>query len=319
MLIEHNPCSFLTGDDAFFDLCRLEGSASRYAAELSFENHHEGFIGIPHGGLPMGLCLDMWRRSRHPTYPVDIRFKFGGSGIAIGDRATLIVEGAYDGHEPGLTARITKAEDKTPYLSAHIAPCSGNGGSGTTHRPPSPDFRLLPYYRNCFVCGHHRTVAGLKRRFRLHEENGSHVVTAIWGQDASDVDRAEAFLISNDELHPAVLISIFDENTAWSGFMETRSAGLSVRLDFTLLRPVSRTEELLFIGRPAGIRGNPRTPRFFKGEGEILSLEDPQSPELIAYGRGEWVILTAYTEQIKSNMLPEDDWSWIFPTAEVEE
>jgi hypothetical protein len=152
----------------------------------------------------------------------------------------------------------------------------------------------------------------------LHEENGSHVVTTLWGHGDTDIDRADAFLIAKDELHPAVLISIFDENTAWGGFMHTRSAGLSVRLDVTLLRPVAKTEKLVFIGRPAGIRGNPKAPRFFKAEGEILSLEDPQNPEPVAYGRGEWVILTAYTEQIKSNLLPEGDWSWIFSSGELE-
>jgi len=319
MLIEHNAYSFLTGDDPFLDLRQVESSGSRYEAELSFEPHHEGFIGIPHGGLPMGLCLDMWRRSQLSTYPVDIRFKFGGTGIAIGDSATLTVEGDSEDHEPGITARITKAEDKTPYLSAHITPSRAGSLSKTTTRPPSIDFRCLPYYRNCFVCGHHRTVVGLERRFRLHEENGSHVVTTLWGQDAGDVDRAEAFLIAKDELHPAILISIFDENTAWGGFMDTRSAGLSVRLDFTLLRPVAKTEKLVFVGRPAGIRGNPRAPRFFKAEGEILSLADPQNPEPVAYGRGEWIILTAYTEQIKSNLLPEGDWSWIFSSGEVGE
>ncbi len=319
MLIEHNPYSFLTGDNPFLGLRQVESSANRYEADLSFEPHHEGFIGIPHGGLPMGLCLDVWQRSWLSTYPVDIRFRFGGSGIAIGDSAALTVEGVSGDNEPGILVRIAKAEDKTPYLSARMTPSGTDALSRTIALPPSPDFRLLPYYRNCFVCGHHRTVVGLQRRFRLHQENGSHVVTTSWGLDDGDIDRAEAFLIGKEELHPAVLISIFDENTAWGGFMDTRAAGLSVRLDFTLIRPVSKSEKLMFIGRPAGIRGNPKAPRFFRGEGEILSLADPQNPEPVAFGQGEWVILTAYTEQIKSNLLPEGDWSWILSSREDEE
>ncbi|MFH1115269.1 MAG: hypothetical protein V1792_15270 [Pseudomonadota bacterium] len=318
MLIKDNPSSFLTGYDAFLALRQVENSAGTYGAGLGFDPHHEGFIGIPHGGLSMGLCLDLWRRSRNPAYPVDVRFKFGGSGIAIGDSAFLTAESSSTDHGPGMLVRITKAEDKTPYLSARIAPSSAAVPPAVAARPPSPGFRSLPYYRNCFVCGHHRTVLGLQRRFRLHEENGSHVVTTLWGHGDDDLDRADAFLIEADELHPAVLISIFDENTAWGGFMDTRTAGLSVRLDFTLLRPVAKTEKLLFIGRPAGIRGNPKAPRFFKAEGEILSLADPQAPEPVAYGSGEWVVLKAYTEQIKSNLLPEGDWSWIFSSGEDE-
>ncbi len=318
MLIKDNPTSFLTGNDAFLELRQIENSGSTYAAELGFELHHEGFIGIPHGGLPMGLCLDLWRRSRNPTYPVHIRFKFGGSGISIGDTASLTVESASEDLGPGMLVKITKAGDKTPYLTARITPSSAVVPSNTAARPPNPGFRLLPYYRNCFVCGHHRAVLGLQRRFRLHEENGSHVVTTPWGHDHEDLDRADAFLIAADELHPAVLISIFDENTAWGGFMDTRTAGLSARLDFTLLRPVAKTEKLLFVGRPAGIRGNPNAPRFFKAAGEILSLADPQVPQPVAYGSGEWVVLKAYTAQIRSNLLPEGDWSWIFSSGEDE-
>jgi len=87
---------------------------------------------------------------------------------------------------------------------------------------------------------------------------------------------------------------------------------LSVRVDFTLIRPVAKNEKLLFVGKPAGIRGNSRAPRFFLGEGAIFSMIDPQSPEIVAYGRGEWVVMNQYTQQIKQSLLPENDWEWIF-------
>ena len=97
--------------------------------------------------------------------------------------------------------------------------------------------------------------------------------------------------------------------------MITGSAGLSVRMELTVLRPVKKHEHLMFLGRPAGIRGNPKSPRFFKAEGAVLGMADPLSPELVAYGAGEWVILGQYTEQIKKNLLPDGDWDWIFTAA----
>jgi hypothetical protein len=54
-------------------------------------------------------------------------------------------------------------------------------------------------------------------------------------------------------------------------------------------------------------------------EGTVLSLADPESPEPVAYGRGEWIVMNAYTDQIKTNLLPEDDWQWIFRDGEQEE
>jgi hypothetical protein len=265
----------------------------------------------------MGLCLDAWRRIGRPSYPVSVHCRFGGSGIGIGDEAIFSVEREGAGQGSGVFARITKNGDKTPYLRAEIGPPEATEMPEHLRILPSEAFRPLPYYRNCFVCGHHRDIVGLQRRFRVHShDDGTPLVTTFWGQVSEDHDRAELFLIGEDELHPAVLISIFDENTAWGGFMRTRSAGLSVRLDFTLLRPVRKSEPLVFVGRPSGIRGNPRTPRFFLAEGSILSLSDPAHPEPVAFGRGEWIIMELYTEQIKRNLLPENDWQWIFAKEE---
>jgi hypothetical protein len=312
MLLKDNPRSFLTGDDAFLPTVPLETSAVRIDQQVVFELQHEGFVGIPHGGLGMGLCLDAWRRTGVPSYPVSVRFKFGGSGIGINDEAVFSVERKGSGEDSIISARITKNGDKTPYVRAEIGRAEVTEVPEGLGTPPPEPFRPLPYYKNCFVCGHHRQIVGLQRRFHVHTDNHSPLVTTSWGQNSEDLDRAGSFLIGEHELHPAVLISIFDENTAWGGFMQTKSAGLSVRLDFTLLRPVGRDEPLLFLGRPTGIRGNPRAPRFFVAEGSILSLADASHPEPVAFGKGEWIIMDMYTEQIKKNLLPADDWQWIF-------
>lgn len=312
MLLRDNPRSFLTGNDPFLPTVPLETSEFRVDHQLVFEIRHEGFVGIPHGGLGMGLCLDAWRRTGMPSYPVSVRFKFGGSGIFINDEAVFSVERQGEGEDSIISARITKNGDKTPYVKADIGRAETVEIPEELRKPPSVALRPLPYYRNCFVCGHHREIVGLQRRFSVHPNDHAPLVTTWWGQDSEDRDRAESFLIGEHELHPAVLISIFDENTAWSGFMRTRTAGLSVRLDFTLLRPVGRDEPLLFVGRPTGIRGNPRAPRFFLAEGSVLSMADPAHPEPVAFGKGEWIIMDLYTDQIKKNLLPADDWQWIF-------
>jgi hypothetical protein len=313
MLVQHNPCSFLTGDSPFLPSVRLETSPQMVVEELVFEQRHEGFIGIPHGGLAMGLCLDAWRRIGQPHYPVTVRFRFGGSGISIGEASEFIVERLQDQGEPAILARITKPGDKTPYLRADITPANSAAvASLPLCSLPSNGFRDLPYYRNCFVCGHHREEPGLQRRFRVHGCDNGWFTSVQWGRGSEDEDRAGFFLIGAEELHPAVLVSIFDENTAWAGFMQTRTCGLSVRLEFTLLRPVKRTEPLVFVGRPSGTRGNPRAPRFFLAEGAVFSMADPANPEPVAAGKGEWVVMDQYTQQIKANLLPNHDWEWIF-------
>ena len=309
MILKHNSRSFLTGDDPFLRMKELDASPVRVEQELAFEKRHEGFIGIPHGGLAMGICLDAWERIDGFSYPIRADYRFGGSGVSIGDRLVFsVVRQDVDG---SLVTDLTKEGDKKPYLKAIIQRADTAQDMEPFARPVE-QFRDLPYYRNCFVCGHHRSEPGLQRRFRVHGIGGDLSTTSRWGWSSEDHDRASMFLTDRETLHPAVLVSIFDENTAWSGFMLTRSAGLSVRISLTLLRPVARNERLLFVGRPAGIRGNPRAPRFFKAEGAILSMNSHDDPETIAYGRGEWVILDQYTEQIKTNLLPDSDWEWIF-------
>jgi hypothetical protein len=317
MLLKDNPQSFLSGDEPFIRTKLLEGSDSRVDMEVLFENHHEGFIGIPHGGLAMGLCVDAWRNSNTFTYPVHMRFRFGGTGVRIGDAATFTVEKGADHEEPRIRARITKNGADTSYLRAEIGPGSVPDGSLSVPCPPDGDWRPLPYYRNCFVCGRHRTLPGLGRRFRFHEAEDDTAVTVEWGESPDDRDRAELFLMGKEELHPTVLMSIFDENTAWGGFLQTRSAGLSAKMTVTLLRPIHVDESLLFVGSPLGTRGNPRAPRFFLAQGSVFSMNDPGNPELVAYGKGDWIIMKEYTRQIRENMLPEGDWEWIFGAGVV--
>lgn len=309
MRFTDNDQSFLTGRDPFVRLNFQSKSGSLLESTIRFEPKHEGFVGIPHGGIGMGLCLDAWRNVGSPNYPITANFRFGGSGILIGDEAAFEIGG--DGADGDcLDLRIVKNGDRKPYLRSIIK--SAEFVNSPTTRLISPQVsRDLPYYKNCFVCGHARNEPGLKRRFRLDQNESEINVTVSWGLNGDDFDRAAFFLISKDELHPAALISIFDENTAWAGFMLTKSAGLSVRLEFTLLRPVGRYERLVFVGEPIGIRGNPASPRFFTAQGAIYSVNGGNM-EPVAYGNGEWIIMQQYTDQIKKNLIPENDWEWIF-------
>jgi hypothetical protein len=313
MFLEHNPISFLSGDNPFLPAKQVDASTHRVDHEVVFESKHEGFIGIPHGGLAMGSCIDAWRRTPSAGYPAQVKFKFGGTGIKIGDEALLSVERAPNGDSPSVVVQITKNGDKTPYIRAEVVRLAQSALDIPLLESPSRESRELPYYRNCFVCGHHRDEPGLERRFRVHPPETGNVVTTDWSAGSDDKDRAGMFLFGSEELHPAVPISIFDENTGWSGFMLTRACGLSVRTSLTLLRPVGRHEPLLFVSRPVRTRGNPTAPRFFIAEGAVLSTADPANPEPVAFGEGEWIVMREYTDQAKANLLPEDDWQWIFP------
>ena len=216
-----------------------------------------------------------------------------------------------NGDDTHLVTAIGKDGDKSPYLRGEISTASAEDLARVLPQRPPDNSRELPYYRNCFVCGHHRTVPGLMRRFNIHFTEESWCVTTPWGA-GEDRDRAGLFVNGGEEVHPAVLASIFDETSGWAGFMSTARAGLSVRLELTIFRPVSVDEKLLFVGLPSGTRGNPRSPRFFLASGFILAMDAGGEPEVIGHGKGEWVILEHVTDQIKRHLLPEGAGEWIF-------
>ncbi len=307
--MNRNSKSFLTGADPFLTLRLLNSDQRSIKYSFILEPHMEGFIGIPHGGIGMGLCIETWRTFGMGTYPIDVNFRFGGSGIHIGDEAILEIETGNTGEY--LIVKIVKPGDKTPYLKAEIRPADSSESYVSFTKVEDSKLRKLPYYRNCFVCGHYREVLGLQRRFMARRENGTSLCRVDWGQ-GDDPDRAESFLLNSNELHPAVLTSIFDENTAWGGFLSTRSCGVSTKMNLRLMRPVADSEALVFLGKPTGVRGNPKAPRFYLAEGAVYAVNGSSNPEPVVCGQGEWLIMDYYTEQIKKNLIPADDWEWIF-------
>src|SRR5512145_2308204 len=90
--MRQKPNSFLTGRDPFFEFDSPEEIEGTLVRQMRFEPRHEGFIGIPHGGLAMGLCLDSVAIDEPHAYPLNVKYRFGGSGIAIGDTATYVVD-----------------------------------------------------------------------------------------------------------------------------------------------------------------------------------------------------------------------------------
>ncbi len=312
MNLKENKHSFISGENSFIEVEPIGKSKRTLEHKIVFEPRHEGFMGIPHGGLAMGVCFDYFHQGSLVQYPLRMDFKFGGSGLPIGEPASLIMSAAHE-NEFIKQVSIKKSQDKKPYIHANFSNSLTRASQVKAPLEPSKDFKDLPYYKNCFVCGHERVEPGLQRRFRYHHDSLNRETSVQWGFCSDDFDRAKCFLIGPEELHPAVILSIFDENTGWAGFMHTSAAGLSVKISVDLFRPVSWDERLMFIGFPSGVKGNPKAPRFFKASGEVVSIDENGVISLVASGQGEWIIMDKYTAQLKDNLYPENDWAWIFP------
>lgn len=91
-------------------------------ADILMDEHMDGWIGIPHGGISMGIMMDLaMQLDAHPgqdplRFPISAGFRFGGTKIQIGDLVHFDVtltpggaEGSATVREDGTLERVVNA------------------------------------------------------------------------------------------------------------------------------------------------------------------------------------------------------------------
>ena len=284
-------------------------------AELLMDERLEGWIGIPHGGIGMGIMMDMAmtlaaRPDREDLrYPISAEFRLGGTTIETGDRLRFDVRPVAGGAEGNATVE----RDPLPYLSASIRSRDDTGEDGKAFAAFLPkrcavsleELALLPSYRNCFVCGVERTHPGLRRQFRLWDGPGKIVVSAA-GFSPADRDSFSRFTGRDGYLHPLPVVALLDETLGWGGFLLSGSGAVTVRIGFTFHRKVSRDEKLLFFGRGDRVRGKAGSRLFFWASGGAAAVRPDGSLERVVSASGQWYGLQDLTRQMRSALLPRE-------------
>lgn len=299
----------------FGDAC-LEKNGDCVSAGMVMDLGKEGWVGIPHGGIGMGALLEMaevagleFSSSQAAAYPLSCTFRMGGAGARVGDSVTLKSE-AVDGKIKG--AIIVVGAD-IPYITAEID--SGEAGRKTDEysRPYVPatygeiagKLAHLPHYLNCFVCGVDRKLPGLKRRFHLWESPHGPVICAFAG--FNDDDQESFFRFERGGfVHPMAVMALLDETMGWGGFFASGNGGVSVRLNYRILRKVSTAEKLVFFGRGEKVSGRIDKRMFFWASGCVCAMSPGGSFEKIVESSGQWYAMASLTEQMRRELIPKE-------------
>ncbi|TSA44696.1 MAG: hypothetical protein D4R56_06695 [Deltaproteobacteria bacterium] len=281
-------------------------------ADILMDERMEGWIGIPHGGIGMGIMMDLaMHLDAYPSqdnlrFPVSADFRFAGTSIRIGDLLHFDVMPVSGGAEGSATVD----RDPLPYMSSSIRYQDSNGEHGKSFSAFMPqkcndilnELSLLPSYRNCFVCGIERNHPGLKRQFSFWETSDKIVVSPV-GFSNADQDSFYRFS-RNGFLHPLPFLALLDEILGWGGILLTGSGAVTVGIDFTFYRPVSCNEKLLFFGHGDRVRGRPSSRLLFWASGGAASVGEDGTLEMVASTSGQWFGIQDLTRQMRSYLLP---------------
>jgi len=296
---------------------------SRASADIVMDDRLEGWIGIPHGGISMGVMMDLaaalggYLERCNPLFPVSADFRLGGTGIRVGDRLHFDVASA----EAGAEGSVTVDGNPLEYMLSSIRYGEDSGGHGKLFAAFMPEkcgdllkeLSPLPSYRNCFVCGVGRSHPGLRRQFHLWNAPGKVVVSPV-GFDAGDRDSFCRFT-RNGFLHPLPFLALLDEILGWGGFMISGSGAVTVRIGYTFYRPVADGERLLFFGRGDRVRGRAGSRLLYWASGGAAAVGEDGSLEMVVGASGQWFGIPELTEQMKSSLLPREQMERAFEAA----
>ncbi len=305
----------------------LVNEGGRLRVGMFMDERMEGWIGIPHGGIGMGAIVEVasrlggQRADDRALYPCSLDFRLGGSALRVGDSVSIEAVAT----DEGASGTILVDRDAPPYLSAALAYRKGDPEKRDTFLSYLPrslrdlerqDIKL-PYYRNCFVCGVDRRYPGLKRKFRLLEgADRKKIVLSTAGFEPED--RQAFYRFQRDgRIHPITLLALLDEAMGWAGFMCSASGGVSVRLSYTFYRPVSVAERLVFIARGEKVKGRGTARILFWSSGGAASVGQDGILEVVATAAGQFLGVSALTEQMRKELIPQEWTKRVFDLADA--
>ena len=294
---------------------------------LVLDDKTQGWVGIAHGGIAMGAMADLAFALRGEAdgpfgpYPFSIDYRMGGASAHLGD--TLQIE--LTATEGGARGLMGKDPNEAPYLSAtfrfaHADPSQREIFQSylPTHSSDMEKRMIpLPSYRNCFVCGIARRELGLARRFYVLDAPDQQKIVASPIGCAGDGGEAFYRFQRCGRLHPLPLLALLDEIIGWGGFLLAASGGVTVKASYTFYRDIQVGERLWVFGRGEKVRGNAASRLLFWASGGTAAVRSDGTLEPVVVASGQYLGVSALTEQMKRELIPADLTRRVFQLAGV--
>ncbi len=297
----------------------IECAEDQARATITLDERHQGWLGVPHGGVLMSLVLELAHHGMNRTmfsaqsFPVRASFRWGGPTVSLGNKLETAAQRV--GEE--IRVAITKDAEDTPSFSATIRSIPPSEQTETEHldnlteameaigRDTKDNVFPLPYATDFFVCGSEREHPGLTRKFYCLDAKGEQIVFTSIGLDPDDQNKVFQFQLDDTPIHPGVLAAILDETRGWGGFITARHGGMTVKLDVDFLRPVDRGEKMLCYGICSGTRGKSAGRMFWFSEGGVLPMGEGDLPPIMR-ASGQWLAMPGLTEEMRKHLRPAE-------------
>jgi acyl-coenzyme A thioesterase PaaI-like protein len=303
----HSDCIFC-GKDGFI-LTDYKIGKDRIESCLTVEKKHEGWPGIPHGGIAMTTMMEMADLFDCVTerHPITANFRFGGDAIATGDRIDIslirenrrnIGEVKRPGRSPYLKCEISHP-DEMPYREEI------NSIREILRKPVKNTYSfVLPDFVNRILYSREYQTANRFRIFELREMyNGNLCIVCSFRDSEGRPHSGELNRISDDQIHPGPLITILDETLGWSGFLTAWEGGITIELTVCFLRPVKPDEIIFSIGKTDRIHGLYKR-KIVTCSGCIFSVNGDDL-EPVVFSTGRWLIKPGFREKMIKYLPPD--------------
>ncbi len=309
----HEAC-FVCRNPSWFEAMPAE-NGDTVSVMMNFTSEHEGWQGIPHGGVAMTALLDLadyaarYKNGVNLAYPLAAAWRFGDT-VRVGERMLLEVRPQETGE---FDLRMRRLDTEKIYLQAELKtnePVStvdfelpaiaGLFEAAATHQP-------LEVYENCFVCGRKRRHPGLERRFFRSGAGFDAAVVMVRFGDRRDRDKALAanFQQAEGRLHPGVLAALLDELCGWSGILAGDLYGFTVRFRLKINFLPEIGDELFGISPKPRVRGRGKR-MFYYSHGVIYRRTEAGFTEVVAVAEGQWLAREELRRQFDTTSIKED-------------
>jgi acyl-coenzyme A thioesterase PaaI-like protein len=298
---KHKGCYFCDSDSFLFSNYSIDRQSIQ--TEMKIGLHHQGWPGIPHGGVGMTSFFELADLLHEDTlqYPLMASFRFGGERLFIGDSVILRIE-----REGNLfTGVMVKKSGGAPYLTCTIESPACEmftheiaGLNELIRRPVvSSSPLVMPNFANRLVYTSKSQEFHKYRTFKFKEIDNEKVYMKCIISDrqgnsgVSDINR-----LSEGQLHPGALITILDETLGWAGFFSAWQGGVTVNISTYFLRSVRPSDNIFSIGTCDDTYGSYSRKMVFSSGGLFAKTEG--APELVAYATGKWLTKPEYKEKM---------------------
>ncbi|HSV96015.1 MAG TPA: hypothetical protein VLM75_03665 [Spirochaetota bacterium] len=279
-------------------------------AVLKIDGRHEGWPGIPHGGVGMTSIVELADLADPSVFEQGwcADFRFGGDRIAVGNEVTVDIKGAGG----SWNGSIVGPGGGNPYLRATVRQVSGGLVEGERENmeallaePVKAESSfVIPVFSDKIIFRDRYQSLHTRRVFEFREtETGNIYTECLHEGESGSMQCTEMNTISPSRVHPGAIIAILDETLAWAGFLTVWQGGVTVDLSVHFAGPVFLNDRIFSVGFCTGVKGRHRRKLALCSGGIFAARGGRFVPIVTATGR--WLTDPEYKEKMLGYIMPE--------------